>query len=165
MSIEQKIVFNRFYEIPWGVFHENSKDKSWYPNKDIAYLSGIPLSVDPTYSKKDITKQLENHLKQWVPKLHDIEGKFPTWQESIILAIFDLMAWFQIQNIKYKKIDLHRLIWPKGRFSLTTGEEVNPDDDIAYSLNLAERIINRNVIRTLTIMCEARKYKEQSTPA
>lgn len=165
LSMEQKIVFNRFYDIPWCTFHENCQDKTWYPNKDMAYLSGIPISLDPSYAREDITTELDNHLKLWVGKLHEIEQKFDTWHERKLLAIFDLTLWFQIQNIKYKKIDLHRLIWPKGRSSLTTGEEVNPDDDIAYSMNLAERIINRNVIRTLTIMCEARKYKEQTIPA
>ena len=162
LTIEQKSVFGQFYDIPWYAFHENSHDKTWYPNKDIAFLSGVPISLDPSYAKEDITTELDNHLKTWVGKLHEIEQKFDVWHERRLLAIFDLRMWFQIQNIKYSKIGLHKLIWPKGRYSLTTDEVVNPDDDIAYSMNLAERIINRNVIRTLTIICEARKYKEQS---
>lgn len=165
LGIEQKAVFNRFYDIPWCTFHENCQDKTWYPNKDIAYLSGIPISLDPSYAQPDIISQLKNHLKRWVGKLQNIELKFDTWQESNILAVFDLMTWFQIQNIKYKNIELHRLIWPDGRFPPGTNNPVFSDDDIDHSIKLAERVINRNVIRTLAVMCEARKHREQTTPA
>lgn len=165
LSTEQKIALNRFYDTPWYAFHENSHDKTWYPNKDIAYLSGIPMSIDPSYAQPDIISQLKNLLKRWIGKLQNIELKFDTWQESNILAVFDLMTWFKIQNIKYKNIELHRLIWPDGRYSLTTNDPVNSDDDIDHSIKLVKRVISRNVIRTLTIMCEARKYKEQTTPA
>jgi hypothetical protein len=165
LSKDQKIAFNKFYDTPWCAFHEKSNDKTWYPNKDMIYLSGIPISLDPGYAKKDIINQLKSKLTRWVGKLQDIELKFNTWQDSNILAVFDLMTWFRIQDIEYSKIALFKLIWPQGRLSMTTKEYVNPDDDIDHSISLVVRVISRDVIRTLAVMCEARKHREQITPA
>lgn len=165
LSREQKIAFSKFYDTPWCAFHENNQDKTWYPNQDIAYLSGIPISLDPGYVKEDTAKQLNTHLTRWVGKLQDIQQNFIAWQESNILAVFDLITWFKIQDIKYSKIGLHKLIWPSGRLSIATNEFVNPHDDIDHSIKLTERVIGRDVLRTLAIMCEARKYKKQTTPA
>jgi hypothetical protein len=162
LTPEEKNVFNKFYNTPWHFFHENSKDNNWYPNKDITHLSGIPLSIDPGYAKEDTAKQLKNYLTRCVGKLQDIELHFEAWQERKILALFDLMMWFKVQEIEYTNINLHRLIWPKGRFSSTQDEYINPDDDIEDSVKLVIKIINQNVIRTLAIMCEARKSKKET---
>ncbi|MFZ2315624.1 MAG: hypothetical protein WAW86_08230 [Gammaproteobacteria bacterium] len=165
LNEKQKIAFNQFHDLPWQSFLRNSSEKTLHPNKYIPYLSGIPLSIDPSYSKQDITKLLNINLTSWVGKLQNIELHFNTWQENKILAVFDLMIWFKMQNLEYTKISLHRLIWPKGRFSLTQDEYVNPENDIEHSIKLMERAINENVRRMLAIMCEARKTNKRTEKA
>lgn len=160
LTHEEKIAFDTFYNIPWHAFHANSNDDEYYPNRDFTHLSGIPITVDPSYAKQDITKQLNTHLQRWVGKLQHIELHFKNWHESKILAIFDLIMWFKIQDIKYTNASLHRLIWPTGRFSSAENEYVNPDDDIEHGITLMKRVINQSVVRSLLIMCEARKVEK-----
>lgn len=89
-----------------------------------------------------------------------MQDQFDTWQESQILTVFDLKIWFEIQKTKINNIDIHKLIWPDGRVSKVTGEGVNPDDDIRHSIDLTIQIIDCNVISSLIMLCEGRKFKE-----
>lgn len=162
LSREQNIAFIEMYKTPWCVFYENHQQNDWCPKNEMKYLSGIPLSLDPGYAKKDTDKILKKKLNAWVGKLQGIQVQFDRWQESNILAVFDLRLWFQIQRIEFKKIDIHRLIWPNGRVSNTTGEGVNPYDDIDHSIDLVNRVIDKSPICSLLTMCNARKYKKET---
>ena len=104
-------------------------------------------------------------LTKWVGKLHDISTKFDNWHESKILAVFDLQAWFKLQGIEYNKIDLHNFLWPDGRISPTRNELVNPYDDIDQIIELTHRVISNDVVRTLWIACESRKYQTAKNEA
>lgn len=162
LSKEQQIAFLEMYNTPWCAFYENHQQDSWCPKKEMEYLSGIPLSLDPAYSKKDTITILRKKLNAWVGKLQGVHCQFDRWRESKILAVFDLMLWFKIQGIEFTNIGIHKLIWPNGRVSLSTDELVNPDDDIAHSIDLANRVIDKSVISSLITMCEARKFKKET---
>jgi hypothetical protein len=165
LTRKQKEAFMEMLDTPWCAFNENHQQNSWYPNKDIDFLSGIPLSLAPGYSKKDTTKVLNKKLSGWVGKLQDIRLQFETWQESKILAVFDLMCWFKIQQIEYTNIGLYKIIWPQGRISKSTGMEVNPYDGIDHSIKLVSRVISTSVIKSLFNLCEARKHQTQTNEA
>lgn len=160
--MEQKIAFHEMHETPWRVFYENYQQDSWCPKKEREYLSGLLFSLDPAYSKKDTFTVLKKKLNASVGKIQDIQHQFDRWQDSKILAVFDLRLWFKIQGIQCTNIGIHKLIWPRGRVSNSTGNEVNPYDDIDHSIDLANKVINRNSISSLLIMCEARKYKRET---
>ncbi|CEG59362.1 hypothetical protein [Legionella fallonii] len=162
LSMEQKIAFHEMHETPWCVFYENYQQDSWCPKKEMEYLSGLLFSLDPAYSKKDTLTVLKRKLNASVGKLQDIQVQFDRWQESKILAVFDLRLWFKIQGIGFTNIGIHKLIWPKGRVSSSTGHEVNPYDDIDHSIDLANKVIDRSSISSLLIMCEARKFKRET---
>lgn len=162
LSREQKIAFHEMYQTPWCVFDENYHQDSWCPKKEMEYLSGLLFSLDPAYSKKDTLTVLKKKLNASVGKIQDIQLQFDRWQASKILAVFDLRLWFKIQGIQCTNISIHKLIWPRGRISNSTGNEVNPYDDIDHSIDLANKVINRNSINSLLIMCEARKYKRET---
>ncbi len=161
---EQHLIFDKFSDIPWHSFHEKTNDEAWYPNKDINYLTGIPVSLNPGYDKNDSSKQLKSALTSWVGKLHDIEKKFDLWGGCKMLAVFDLATWFNLQGVKYSKIDIHKLLWPHGRISSIKEKRsaddslVNPYDDIDQIFDLINRDISLNVIRTLIHICENRKF-------
>jgi hypothetical protein len=159
LNQEQKIIFSKFFDTPWYTFHENSTNKVWNPLKDFTYLNGVPVSIDPGYAKEDTAKELKNLLSAWVGKLQDVSYKYDSWQTCNILAVFDLMMWFKIQNITCTKIALHKLIWPKGRISKKIDGLVNPDDDISLIIDLVDKVISSNVLRTLLLVCENRKCK------
>jgi len=55
------------------------------------------------------------------------------------------------------------VFYENGRVSLSTDELVNPDDDIAHSIDLANQVIDKSVISSLITMCEARKFKKETT--
>lgn len=110
------------------------------------YLSGLLFSFEPAYSKKDTLAVLKRKLNASVGKLQDIKVQFDRWQESKILAVFDLRLWFKIQGIGFTNIGIHKLIWPKGRVSSSTGHKVNPYDDIEHSIDLANKVIDRSSI-------------------
>ncbi|AMV13829.1 hypothetical protein SCO11_01985 [Legionella pneumophila serogroup 1] len=162
LSMEQKIAFHEMHETPWCVFYENYQQDSWCPKKEMEYLSGLLFSLDPAYSRKDTLTVLKRKLNASVGKLQDIQVQFERWQESKILAVFDLMLWFKIQGVRFTNIGLHKLIWPKGRVSSSTGQGVNPYDDIDHSIKLANKVIDRSSISSLLIMCEARKFKKET---
>lgn len=167
LSREQKIAFCEMHKTPWCVFYENHQQENWCPKKEkeMEYLNGIPLSLDPGYIKKDTITVLKKKLNAWVGKIQDIRKQFDRWQESKILAVFDLTYWFKIQGIEYANIDLYKLIWPDRRFSALTGEEVNPYDDIDHSINLANKVIDRSPISSLFCLCETRKASKESIKA
>ncbi len=164
LSKEHQVAFLEMYKTPWCVFYENHQQDNWCPQKEMEYLSGIPLSIDPGYAKEDTITILKEKLNAWVGKVQGIQFQFARWQERKILAVFDLRAWFKIQGIKFTNIGIHKLIWPDGRVSNATGDFVYSDDDIAYSIDLAERVIDKSTISSLITMCEARKFKN-ATPA
>lgn len=163
LSREQKIAFHEMYETPWSVFSENSQQDNGCPKKEMEYLSGLLFSLDPSYSKKDSITILKKKLNASVGKIQDIQVQFERWQESKILAVFDLRLWFKIQGIRFTNIGIYKLIWPKGRVSSSTDHEVNPYDDIDHSIELANKVIDRSTISSLLIMCEARKFKKEMT--
>lgn len=162
LTREQEIAFRGMQKIPWCISYGNHQQDNWYPQIEIEHLSGIPILIDPAYRKNDIIAILKKKFDRWVGKSKrpDISEQFNIWQESQILAVFDLKCWLEIQKVKFTKIDIHRLIWPNGRVSKSTGEEVNPYDDIDHCMNLIKKIIDRNVISSLITMCEARKFKK-----
>lgn len=161
LSIQESAAFSEFFETPWHSFHENSLDENWYPRKDIIHLSGNPMSLNINASKEDIRLLLNHYLAQWLPKkkLQDVELRFPSWQESKILAVADLKLWFRILGQDYDNIDLHKMLWPKDRISQITGERVNPYDDIDRILNEVERVFNDSTVCTLLNLCEQQKFK------
>lgn len=161
LTKEHKIAFHEMYKTPWCVFYENHKQDSWCPKKEMEYLTGIPISLDPVYAKEGTIKILKKKLNASVGKIQDIQAQFKRWEESKILAVFDLRLWFKIQGIKFTKIGIHKLIWPNGRVSTATSEEVNPYDDIDHSISLVNRIIDRNVVSSLLTFCEAKKFKNE----
>lgn len=161
LSSEEKVSFGEMYNKPWCAYHENHQQDNWCPKHEIEHLTGIPISIDPGYAKKDTIEILKKKLNAWVGKLQGVQCQFERWQESKILAVFDLTLWFKIQRVQYKNIDIHKLIWPNGRISSLSGEEVNPYDDIDHSIDLANRIINKNILGTLLMMCEVRKFKRE----
>lgn len=161
LSREQKEAFLEMHETPWCAFHELHPQEDWCPIKEIGYLSGIPLSLDPGFIKADTVKVLKKKLNGWVGKLQDIRLQFDRWQESKILAVFDLMLWFKIQKTEYSKISLHNLIWPSGRVSNLTGEEINPYDGIDDKVGLATRVIDDSTVCSLLSLCNTRKYKNE----
>ncbi|HAZ7573790.1 hypothetical protein OQJ02_05040 [Legionella sp. PATHC032] len=161
LSREQKIAFDEMYKIPWYVYNENHHD-DWCPKNEMEYLSGIPLSLDPGYAREDVGKILNEKLNLWVGKLQGIHKQFDRWHARKILAVFDLTLWFQIQKIEIKKIDIHRLIWPNGRVSNSTGEGVNPYDDIDHSFDLVNKVIDKSPIYSLLTFCNARKFKKET---
>lgn len=163
LSEGQKIIFARFYETPCDVFHESSNQERWFINREITHLSGVPVTIDPCYNKDDCSKELKRILKQWVGKQHDVSTKFDTWLEYKILAVFDLRVWLKIQEIKYSNIDLHNLLWPKGRISSHSEDLVNPYDDIDRIIEESEKIITLSTVRMLWLACESRKYQMQNT--
>lgn len=163
LSKEQKIAFFEMYKSPWCVFNELHSQETWCPIKEMGYLSGIPLSLGPGFIKEDIIAVLKKKLNAWVGKLQDIRLQFDRWQESKILAVFDLMLWFKIRKIEYSNIGLHKLIWPDGHISKMTGCEVNPYDDIDHCIALAARVIDDSPIKSLTSLCNTRKFKRQIT--
>ena len=152
------------HKTPWCAFYENHRKDSWCPKKERVcfYLSGIPLSLDPAFLKKDTITLLKRKLNAWIGKPQNIESQFARWQESKILAVFDLKLWFKIQRIEYTNIGIHKLIWPSGRVSDLIGDEVNPYDDIDHSISLANRVIEQSVISSLLIMCQTRKFKKET---
>lgn len=161
LTDNEKETYFKMHETPWCAFHENHQQDGWYPTKDIAGLSGIPISLDPNYPKQDTSVILKKKLTAWVGKKQHIRLRFDSWQERKILAIFDLINWFKILRIEHTNIGLHRLIWPDGRFSKDTGEIVNPDDDIKESIGIMNRVINESIIEKLFIMCEDIKFKKE----
>lgn len=161
----QKDVLMEMHDTPWCVFHKNHLQESWCPNKDFHYLTGIPISLDAFHSKEDICTDLKNKLTAWAGKPHEFLSKLETWQESKILAIFDLTTWFKIKKIKYSNIDLHDLIWPKGRISKNTGSEVEPNSAIKNSIKLADQVINASFIKLLVMICEDRKLANDKITA
>lgn len=163
LSRKQKIAFHEMYKTPWCVFNENHQQDNWCPNKEMEYLSGIPLSLDPVYSKEDTAAILKKKLNAWIGKRQGIQFQFDRWQESKILAVFDLRLWFKIQSIEFSNIGIHRLIWPDGRISDSNADGVNPDDDIKHIIKLANRVIDKSPISSLLIMCNARKFKKETT--
>lgn len=156
---KQKDILMEMHDTPWCAFHKNYQQESWCPNKDFHFLTGIPISLDAFHSKEDICTDLKNKLTAWAGKPHDFLSKIETWQESKVLAVFDLIAWFKIKQIKYTKIGLYYLIWPNARISKTTGEEVEPNDAIKNSIKLTDETINSSVIKLLVMICEDRKQK------
>ncbi len=158
---EQMRAFYEMYKTPWCVFYENHQQDSWCPKKENVYLSGIPISLDPGYLKEDTIAILKKKLNACVGKIQDIRSQFERWQSSKILAVFDLMLWFKIRRIEYSNIKLHNLIWPAGRISKLKGNEVNPYDDIDHIISLTNRVIDDGPIRSLMVLCQARKYKKE----
>jgi hypothetical protein len=165
LSREQKAAFLEMHETPWCVFHELHTQETWCPIKEMGYLSGIPLSLDPGYIKEDTITVLKKKLNAWVGKLQDIRLQFDRWQEGKILAVFDLMLWFKIRKTEYSNKGLHNLIWPNGRISKSTGEEVNPYDDIDHSIALASRVIDDSPVSSLLSLCNTRKFKKENADA
>ncbi|GEM_PF-4884377 len=158
---KQKDILMEMHDTPWCVFNKNSQQASWRPNEDIPFLTGIPVSVDVFHLKEDICTDLKNKLTEWVGKPHDFLSKLDIWEESKILAVFDLMTWFEINQINPTKKILYDLIWPKGRISKTRGEYVEPYGAIKNSIKLADEAINPRVIKLLVMICEDRKQKMQ----
>ncbi|CZG74386.1 TPA: hypothetical protein JBE90_12110 [Legionella pneumophila] len=163
LSREEMRAFHEMYNIPWCIFYENHQQDNWCPKREMEFLSGIPISLNLGSSKQDTIKILKRKLNAWVGKLQGIQFQFDRWQESKILAVFDLTLWFQIQKKELTKIGTHKLIWPNGRVSNSTGEEVNPYDDIDHSIELVNRVIDKSPICSLLSMCEARKFKKENT--
>lgn len=163
LSREQKLAFSEMRKIPWCVAYENHQKDNWYPQKEIEYLSGIPILLDPGYDKEDTITILKRKFDAWIgkKKRRQVQDQFDIWQESQILAVFDLKLWFEIQKTKITNIDIHKLIWPEGRISKVTGEGVNPDDDIRHSIDLTIKVIDINVIGSLHRLCEGRKFKRE----
>jgi hypothetical protein len=157
----QKDVLMEMHDTPWCVFHKDHEQENWCPNKDFHYLTGIPISLDAFHSKESICTDLKNKLTAWAGKPHDFLSKLETWHESKILAVFDLMTWLEIRQIKYTKIDLYELIWPKGRISKITGEVVEPNGAIKNSIKLADEVISPGYIKLLVMICEDRKLKNE----
>ena len=77
---------------------------------------------------------------------------------------YDNIIPINIWNKFFNNIDIHKLIWPDGRVSKVTGEGVNPDDDIRHSIDLTIQIIDCNVISSLIMLCEGRKFKKEMRP-
>lgn len=165
LSPEQEMSFREMQKTPWCVTYEHHQQDNWCPKIEMERLSGIPLLLDPGYKKKDIIAILKRKFNGWVgkSKRRGIEEQLNIWQESQILAVFDLKLWFEIQKVKITNIGIHELIWPYGRVSEFTGEEVNPYDDIDHCIDLVSKIIDRNVICSLITWCEGRKFKKFST--
>jgi len=130
--------------------------------KAFTHLTGVPTSIDPGYAKEDAAKAFKSQLKKWVGKQQDVELQFLQWQESNILAVFDLKLWFALEGIEYTNISLHRLIWPNNRVSSKTGYHVNPHDDIDHISHLVDKAINLQVVRELVLLTEARLYQKES---
>ena len=166
LSREQQVAFMEMQKTPWCIAYENHQQDNWYPQIEIEHLSGIPILLDQGYDKKDTIAILENKFNAWIgkKKRRQVQDQFDTWQESQILTVFDLKIWFEIQKTKINNIDIHKLIWPDGRVSKVTGEGVNPDDDIRHSIDLTIQIIDCNVISSLIMLCEGRKFKKEMRP-
>lgn len=161
LSREQSNAFQEMYKTPWCAFYENHQQESWCPKKEIEYLTGNPLSIDPGYAKEDTIIILKNKLNAWVGKLQGIEFQFDSWQERKILAVFDLRLWFKLHGIKFTNVGIHRLIWPNDRISSSSKEGINPNDDMKHSVKLINRVINKSVISSLISLCEAKKFKNE----
>ncbi|STX43940.1 Uncharacterised protein [Legionella donaldsonii] len=163
LSREQNLAFHEMYKTPWCIFYENHQQDSWCPKKEIECLTGNSLSFDPGYVKEDTITILKEKLNSWIGKIQRIEVQFDSWQDRKILAVFDLRIWFKMQGIKITNIGIHKLIWPKDRISNSSKEGVNRDDDIKHSIKLVNKVIDRSVISSLLMMCEARKFKNEAT--
>ncbi|WP_115710298.1 hypothetical protein [Legionella sainthelensi] len=161
LSREQKIAFHEMYNVPWCIFYENHQQESWCPKIEMKHLTGNPLSIDPGYIREDIITILKRKLNAWIGRPQSIECQFDRWQKSKLLAVFDLRHWYNIHQIKFTYKDIHKLIWPEGRASGSSIEEVDPDDDIKNNIKLANKVISESVISSLLIMCEAKKFKNE----
>lgn len=78
------------YKTPWCAFYDNYQQDSWCPKKEMEYLSGIPVSIDPGYAKEDTINILKKKLNVWIGKIQGIQFQFDSWQERKILAVLDL---------------------------------------------------------------------------
>lgn len=166
LSREQKIALMEMQNTPWCIAYENHQKDNWYPQEEIGYLSGIPILLDQRYDKEDTITILKKKFNAWMgkKKRRQVQDQFDIWEESQILAVFDLKIWFEIQKTKISNIVIHKLIWPEGRISKVTGEGVNPDDDIRHSIDLTIKVIDSNVIASLIMLCENRKFKKVMLP-
>ena len=164
LSEEHKIVLAKYYDTSWHIFHGNSIDEDWLPNQDFTYLSGIPISIDPSYYKDEVADEIKRLMKNWVGCPKGITNRFVSWYGSKIFAIFDLCMWFKIIGSNYNKITIHNLVWEQGRRGYSSKEKsdtVNPYDSIDGIMELVKDAISPSTMRSLWLMCEGRKYQQE----
>jgi hypothetical protein len=155
LSNEQKVILEIAKDIPWYEFLGKEPETKWLPES--YYGNGVPVSFNIGICRDDVITEIKKLLHSYQkPKTRNLTKKIlSTWEEKKILQLFDLDAWFKIQQIQIPKMKISTLLWPESLPSKKNQDEMaNSLDLLNEAQKLRKKAISKSTLNTLFSTCE-----------
>lgn len=132
-------------------------------------MNGTPMSIDFSVEYKSLQSSLQKHRNSYIEqnnlnkKPRSIPDIFPEWEQKQILAIFDLLVWYDINeiNLKNHKNELASIIWPILPLSDKTRNPYDPIELLEIATELSKKAITQATVRALIMLCENETHQKQ----